>query len=295
MRAGLVAVGGRPNVGKSTLFNCLLGPKLSIVSRRRQTTRFCIRGVLTEADTQFVFVDTPGWQCKDGGLINRSLNAAAEHALPYADAGVLVLAGRRLQPDDRRIAEMFPPGMPVIAILNKIDLVKQRDSLLPQAEQLSSWRDFAAIIPASALTGENVDILKDELRKLLPEGEPLYPPEQLSDRDDAFFLADMIRERIFGLLGAELPYHAAVIIRKIVKKRKTKGITLILADIIVDTESRRAMFIGAGGQMLKRIGSTARPVLEDFLQSRVHLELYVRVKRGWMSQPAELSRLGITP
>lgn len=284
-------MGGRPNVGKSTLFNQLLGPKLSIVSHRRQTTRYSIRGILTEADTQFVLIDTPGWQLHHGGALNRRLTAAAEQSIPYADAGVLVLEGQRLQADDERIAGLFPASVPVVAVLNKVDRLKQRDRMLPLAEQISAWRDFAAIIPASALNGEGMSVIKEELRKLLPEAEALYPAGVRSDRTDSFFIADFIRERIFHLLGDELPYRSAVEVRAI--KRLRKDLLHIHADIIVDTESRKAMFIGARGQMLKRIGTTTRPLLEEFLSSKVYLELLVRVHRNWMCEPAVLARLGL--
>lgn len=291
MRAGFIAVGGRPNVGKSTLFNQLLGnKKLSIVSRRRQTTRYCIRGILTEKNAQYIFIDTPGWQQKDGGHMNKSLNAAAAQTLPFADVALLVLAGRHLHADDRRIAKMFPQELPVIAVLNKVDLLDQQE-LLPLAKELAQWRDFAAIMPASALKGTNVAQIKKQLYKHLPPGDAIYPATQITDKDERFFLADLIREQAFNKLGAELPYHVAVIITHFAKG--PKGITHIHADIVVDTKSRKAMVIGKGGSMLKRIGSAARPGLEEFLGSKVFVKLFVRVKPHWTTSTTELTRLGI--
>ena len=289
MKAGFVAVGGRPNVGKSTLFNSLLGSKVSIVSRRRQTTHYCIRGIITDTEAQIVLIDTPGWQTRHRSHLNRELNRSVERELPHADAGLLVVEAFALQPDDRVIVDFFPPQMAVVVAFNKFDLVKQREMSIPLAEEISSWRDFAAIVPVSALKGEGIDTLKQQLCAVLPESDLLYPSGQRLVQSEAVYLADFIRESIFHSLGDELPYSAAVELQQI--DHRSEKLVRVLADIIVDRNSRKAMFIGAQGAMLKRIGTRARRCIEDFLNKRVYLELYVKVRRNWQQDQSQLHRM----
>ena len=291
MRSGHVAVGGRPNVGKSTLFNALLERRLSIVTRRRNTTRYCIRGIITTDDCQLTLVDTPGWQNRHQDSLNRVLHNITQQTLPHVDIGLLVVAANGCQDDDRRIVDMFPATIPVLVVINKSDLVKGQELLLPIAEQLNTWREFVAIMPVSALTGQGISALKHKLFELLPEADHSYPATMVSDRNDAFFIADFVREQIFHQLGAELPYAAAVEVLAI-DRSMPKGIVHIIADIIVDTKSRQAMFVGKGGQTLKRIGSAARLVIEDYLGAKVYLKLHVKVRRNWSQEPALLARLG---
>ncbi len=289
MKAGFVAVGGRPNVGKSTLFNRLLGGKVSIVSRRRQTTRYCIRGIMTDEQAQIVMIDTPGWQTKHRSSLNSELNKSVRRELPHADAGLLVIEAFTLKDDDRVIANFFPASMAVVVALNKFDLVKHREMSLPIAEKISTWRDFAAIVPVSGLKGDGIDTLRNQLSAVLPESDLLYPTDQRLVQGEAVYIADFIRESIFYCLGDELPYSAAVEIAQISHRDKEK--VWIAANIIVDRDSRKAMFIGAQGQMLKKIGSAARRSIEDFLAKRVYLELFVKVKKNWQENQSQLHRM----
>ena len=291
MRAGFVVVAGRPNVGKSTLFNRLLGgPKIAIVSRRNQTTRFCIRGIVNLPEAQLTLVDTPGWQQACGGALNASLRRRAERALPAADAGMLVLAGSRAKPEDEHIVKLAPARLPMIAVLNKTDLVRPRENLLPMIARVARWRSFDAIMPISAKTGEGIEDLKLVLANLMPESPALFPPAMVTDQDERLIIAEFIREKLFRLLGAELPYAVAVDLRLY---DPTARSARIAADILVDKPSRQAIVIGAAGRMIKRIGCSARREIERFLKRRVHLELRVVVRPGWSDKQGQLARLGL--
>ena len=289
-RAGHVVVGGRPNVGKSTLFNRLLGRHLSIVTPKRNTTRYCIRGVLTEEDRQLALLDTPGWETAAPTPLARQLRRAAASSLPGGDVGLLVVEARGLRADDKRVAAKFNPKLPLVVAINKSDLVRDTAKLLPLVDKLGSWREIAAVVPISALTGAGCAALKGELGAQLPAAERLYAAAELSDRTDAFFVADFIREQIYLHLEEEVPYATAVEVRQMEKER---GTTRIIADILVDRPSRKAMVIGSRGAMIRRIGTAARQLIEEHLAGRVFLDLRVKVRRNWASEPAALARLGV--
>lgn len=291
MRAGFVAVAGRPNVGKSSLFNRMLGPKLAIVSHRRQTTRYCVRGIVNTADAQIALVDTPGWQTALGGALNASLRRRAEKNVPSADVGLLVVEGSRLRSDDRKIAGLVPRGLPMVVAFNKLDLVRRREELLPVIREIASWREVAALVPVSAKTGEGVQALIKELAAALPESPALFPVDMLTDLDTRMVVADFIREKLFRYLGAELPYAVAVELRQFVTG--PRGSAHIAADILVDKRSRQAMVVGAGGRRLKLIGTGARIDIERFLGGKVRLELRVVFRRGWQADVSVLARLGL--
>ena len=292
MKAGFVAIAGRPNVGKSTLFNRLLGPELSIVSRRRQTTRYCVRGIAEFPGCQMIFLDTPGWQSEHRGSLNASLRRRAEQALPGADAGLLVVAGNRLAAADRTVALKVPQSVPLVIAFNKVDLVKDRRLLLPAIAEASAWRPTAACVPISALTGEGIEALVAELARLLPASRRLFPKGMVSDMDEGFFASEFVREQLFRLLGDELPYAVAVELRGI-DSGQSGRIMRISADIVVDRPSCQAIVIGSGGSMIRRIGTAARRRFERFAGRRVHLDLRVVVRRGWHTHPGQLARLGL--
>ena len=293
-RAAYVAVIGRPNVGKSTLVNRLLGQKLSIVSPRPQTTWHRILGIKNLPQAQLLFLDTPGIH-KSDAVFNQSLVRAARHAMTDADIVLwLIDASRPEDPDDllilREIGEPKVTKAPVILALNKVDLV-QKPLLLPLIARWQEAHAFVEIVPISATAGDNVDRLESLLVHHAPAGHPFYPPDELSDRPERFFLAEIIREQAFALLHQELPYAVAVQ-TEAVKARAGRDLTDVEATIYVEKEAQKGIVIGAGGKMLKKIGERARPEIEELLGTRVFLRLWVKVQEGWRKDAAALRRLG---
>jgi len=288
-RAGHVAIVGRPSVGKSTLLNRLVGQKLSITSRKPQTTRHRINGILTTPGAQFVFVDTPGFQTRFRTRLNERMNRAVRESLADVDVVVWVVDAGGVTAADKAVLELVPSRLPVVAVLNKIDRVRDRAALGARLADLAALRDFAAIVPVSAEKGTQVDALRDEIGKCLPEGLPLYPADELTDRDERFLAAEFIREKIFRQLGDELPYAAAVTIDSF---EHEGALRRIHASVYVEKASQRAILLGAGGERIKAIGSQARAEMETLFGGRVFLEIWVRVKRGWADSDAMLNRLG---
>jgi GTP-binding protein Era len=288
-RCGHIAIVGRPSVGKSTLLNALVGTRISITSRKPQTTRHRITGILTEADIQYVFVDTPGFQTGQRSLLNERLHRAVRQGLAGVDVVVLVVdAGRHLEAD-REVATLCPAARPLIAALNKIDAIADKRRLLPRIAQIASWRDFAAIVPVSAERGSGLDQLKGEIARYLPVAPMLYPEDEVTDRDERFLAAEFIREKIFRQLGDEVPYSTAVTIEAF---EQHGALRRILAAIHVDRPGQRAILVGAGGTRMKSIASAARADMETLFGGRVFLEVHVRVDAGWMRNAAMLTRLG---
>lgn len=288
-RVGYVTLAGRPNVGKSTLLNRLVGMKVSIVSRRPQTTRHRILGILTEPDAQLVFVDTPGFQTRHGSELNRLMNRTLRQSLRDVDAVVLVVEATGIRAEDRKILGLIPEDMPVVLAINKTDLLKDRKALLPLIEEAAQLRSFAAIVPVSAERGSQVPELVQALKPLLPEGEPAFDADAVTDRPERFLAAELIREKLFQTLGAELPYSTTVIIDSFAEQDSLRRIQ---ASILVDKDSQKAIVIGAGGAKLKTIGTRARKEMEALFEGKVHLELWVRVKRGWADDARALKTLG---
>jgi GTP-binding protein Era len=288
-RAGTIAIVGRPNVGKSTLLNRLVGMKLSITSRRPQTTRHRITGILTEPDAQLVFVDTPGFQNAHGGALNKLMNRAVTDTLGGVDVVVLVVEARRISAEDRRLLPLLPKGLPVVLVLNKIDALPDKSALLPLLQQAAALRDFADIVPVSAARGTQVGKLVEALKRHLPEGPALYGEDEVTDRPERFLAAELVREKLFRLLGEELPYAATVTIEKF----ETEGnLRRIHAGIVVDKPGHKAIVIGKGGEKLKQIGTQARTDMEKLFGGKVFLELWVRVKSGWADNQRALKSLG---
>lgn len=287
--AGLVALVGRPNVGKSTLLNRLIGEKLSITSRKAQTTRHRIMGVRTDDDAQYVFVDTPGFQTKHSSALNRTMNRGVTQALQEVDVICFVIEAGRFGDPDRKVLALLPEDKPVILVLNKIDELKDKATLLPFVAKLAELRAWAAVVPVSAEKGTQTDALLGEIRNALPKQGFLYDPDTLTDRSERFIASEYIREKLFRLLGDELPYSATVEIEKF----ETEGeLRRIFAAIVVDRESHKPMIIGKNGETLKRIASEARQDMTRMFGGTVYLELWVKVKSGWADDERLLRTLG---
>jgi GTP-binding protein Era len=288
-RCGHVAVVGRPNVGKSTLVNRFVGARVTITSKKAQTTRHRVAGIVTTDDAQIVFVDTPGFQTRHRSPLNERMNRAVRESVGDVDAILLVLEAGRTVAADRTVIDLLPSRVPVVAALNKVDALTEKDVLLPQIAALAALRPFAALVPVSAQTGYGIDRLQSEVRALLPESPPLYGADDVTDRDERFLAAEFIREKIFRLLGEEVPYATTVVIDRF---RHEGGLRRIEASVLVDRENQRPILLGAGGAKMKAIAAGARADMEALFGGRVHLEVWVRVKKGWAGDDASLQRLG---
>ena len=288
-RTGYIAIVGRPNVGKSTLTNHIVGAKVSITSRKAQTTRHRIHGIHTTEDAQFVFVDTPGFQTKYSNALNRSMNKTVVDALRSTDVVLFVLEGTHFDARDREVVALLPTDMPVILVLNKLDLVKQKDSLLPFIAKMSEIFPFAAVVPLSAQSGDNVPALLGEIRKHLPVGMAMFDEDDITDKSERFLAAEIVREKVFRLSGEEVPYSASVIIEKYEQEGEMRR---IFAGILVDRENQKAILIGHEGGKLKEIGTAARHDMEKLFGGKVYLELWVKVKGGWADSERMLKQLG---
>jgi GTP-binding protein Era len=288
-RAGRVAIIGRPSVGKSTLLNRLVGAKLSITSRKPQTTRHRIVGILTESNRQFVFVDTPGFQTRHRTRLNDRLNRAVQDGVSEVDVVVWVIDATRLVDADRAVVALVPERTPLVVAVNKVDMLADKAQLLPLLAQIAALRADAAIVPISAEKGLQLDALKDEVAKHLPAGGPLYDADELTDRDERFLAAEFVREKIFRLVGEEVPYATTVTIDRFEQEGDLRR---IFASVLVDRASQRAILLGERGERMKRISMEARRDLEQLLGAPVYLEVWVRVKKGWADDDASLTRLG---
>jgi GTP-binding protein Era len=289
IRSGQIAIIGRPNVGKSTLLNALIGEKLSIVSRRAQTTRHRIMGILTRADTQYVFVDTPGFQTRYGNALNQVMNRGVRQALAEVDVVLFVVEAGRFDERDRAVRQLVPSDCPLIIVVNKIDQLKDKARLLPFLADLAREGDFAAIVPVSATRGAQLDELLAETRKHLPNNEFLFGEDEITDRSERFLAAEYIREKLFRVIGDELPYAATVEVEKFVVDGELRRIS---AAIIVDRAGHKAIIIGSGGETVKRIASEARQDMERMFGGPVFLEVFVKVKSGWADDERLLKSLG---
>lgn len=288
-RCGHVAIVGRPSVGKSTLLNAMIGAKISITSKKPQTTRHRIVGIASDAGAQFVFVDTPGFQTRHRSRLNEHLNRAVRESLAGVDAVVLVLDAARITEADRAVVRLLPARVPVVAAVNKVDLVADKATLLPRLAEIAALHAFAAIVPVSAERGTQLAELKAEIAQLLPLAPPLYPDDDLTDRDERFLAAEFIREKIFRLLGDEVPYATTVGIEQFVVEGALRRIH---ATVYVDKPGQRAILLGEGGARMKAIATQARADMERLFGGKVYLEIWVRVKRGWADTDASLARFG---
>ena len=288
-RCGTVAIAGRPNTGKSSLLNRLVGQKIAIVSPKAQTTRNPVGGILTGDDCQYVFLDLPGYQTRHVNVLNRALNRRASEGARSCDVVVFVVEAQRYGAEDRQVLERIAAEQSVVAAVNKTDLLKNPAGMLPLLERLQRERDFEAIVPVSAKTGKNVAELLRVLRDLLPQGPYAYPEDQLTDRDERFFAGEILREKLFLLLGAELPYRCEVEISSFKEDGKLRRIE---ATVWVERESQKGIVLGTGGALLKRIGTAARRDMERLFGGKIYLGLWVKVKRDWSHDPRLLRQLG---
>ena len=294
-RSGFVAIVGRPNVGKSTLLNHLIGQKISITSRKAQTTRHRIHGIYTDEHTQFVFVDTPGFQTKHMNALNRGMNRVVTSSLRDVQVVVFVLEALRYDERDQEVLKLLPDNRPVLLVINKIDEVPDKGQLFSFAERvsqdyyLSHPAGFADIVPVSAKLGSKLDELKVALRRYLPEGELIYDKDDITDRSEKFLAAEMLREKVFRYTGDELPYSTSVVIEQF----KTVGkLRRIHAAILVDKEGHKAMLIGKKGEKLKEIATQARLDMEKLFDGKVYLEVFIKLRSGWADDSRVLRSLG---
>ncbi len=288
-RCGLIAIVGRPNVGKSTLLNALVGQKVSITSKKAQTTRHRITGVRTVDEAQFVFVDTPGFQTKHSTALNRNLNRTVQGVLADVDLVLFVVEAGRFGLDDAKVLSLLPQDKPVVLIANKLDAVHRRAELMPWLKSMQERRNFSEFVPLSAKKDSDVQRLFQILKPYLPNQEWFYEEDALTDRSEKFLAAEMIREKLFRLTGDELPYEATVIIDR---WEEEGNLRRIAATIVVERDAQKGMVIGQGGERLKRIGSEARQELETLMDARVFLELWVKVRSGWADSEEHLRSYG---
>ena len=286
---GFVAIIGRPNVGKSTLMNQLIGAKVSITSKKAQTTRHRINGVLTQDNTQYIFVDTPGFQTKHGGALNRVLNRNVSQALGEVDVVVWVIEAMKFTPQDEAVLNILPESTPVILAINKVDQLEKKNDLLPFVQKISERFNFKHIIPVSAKNGVQMQVLLDEIKPLLPENPAFFEEDDITDRPSKFLATEIIREKIFRLSGDEVPYGCTVVIELFTEE---KNLYRIAAAILVERDAHKAMIIGQGGERMKRIASEARQDMEQLFGCKVFLEVFVKVRGGWANNEASLKGLG---
>ncbi|MBR0574135.1 GTPase Era [Pasteurella atlantica] len=288
---GFIAIVGRPNVGKSTLLNKILGQKVSITSRKAQTTRHRILGIHTEEQYQAVYVDTPGLHIEEKRAINRLMNKAASSAISDVDLVIFVVEGTKWNDDDEMVLnKLRATKAPVVLAINKVDNIKDKEILLPHITELSQKFDFKDILPISAERGKNVNALKSIVRKSLREGIHHFPEEYVTDRSQRFMASEIIREKLMRFLGEELPYSVTVEIEKF--NINERGIYEINGLILVERDGQKKMVIGNGGSRIKTVGTEARHDMERLFDAKVYLELWVKVKAGWADDERALRSLG---
>ena len=293
MKCGLVSLIGRPNAGKSTLLNRLVGTKLAIVSDKPQTTRNRILGVRNYADAQVVFLDTPGIHRPLHRMNVRMVDAAVETTRAVDVLGVVIDASQPAGKGDAYVLDLIGNvSAPVFAILNKIDLMR-KPRLLPLIERCRDTGRFAEIVPISAAKGDNVDRLERAIIDRLPEGEPLYPADYLTDQPERFFAAEIVREKLLQLTHAEIPFSSAVVVDRFDEPEGDNGVLRLFCTIMVDRESHKPIVLGRGGARIKRVGTAARQDLEEFFGTRVFLDLHVRVRAEWREDQRMLNELGL--
>jgi GTPase len=291
-RCGTAGIVGRPNTGKSSLLNRLVGEKISIVSPRPQTTRHLVTGIVTLPGCQYVFVDSPGNPPRLKSVLHKALSRRVGEAA-QADVVLYVVEAMRFGEEDRAALERIPQGQRVVAVVNKIDMVKRRADLIPFLERFSKVRDFAAIVPVSAKTGKNIPELLRVLREALPEGPAGYPADQLTDRDERFFAAELLREKLFAELGEELPYRCEVVIESFKEEGPPHRLfRRIEATILVERDSQKAIVLGAKGERLKHMATAARKDMERLFEGKVYLGVWVKVRRAWTDDARVLRQLG---
>ena len=288
-RCGYIAIVGRPNVGKSTLMNMLIGAKVSITSRKAQTTRHRITGIQTLDDAQFIYIDTPGFQTRHSNALNKTLNKTVTNTLDSSDVILYVIEANNFGPADQQVLDLLPKTVPVILVINKADRAKDKAVLLPFAQQVAAKHDFAAVVPVSAKLRFQLDGLQNEIKRLLPENDPVFGPDDITDRSEKFLASEIVREKLFRFVGDELPYTSTVLIEKFEQEGNLRR---IFAAILVERDTHKSMIIGNKGARLKEVSSQARLDMEKLFGGPVYLEIWVKVKSGWADNEAGLRAYG---
>lgn len=288
-RTGYIAIVGRPNVGKSTLLNHLIQQKISITSKKAQTTRHRIHGILTDSQSQFIFVDTPGFQMRYRNQLNQIMNRVVTQSVRDVDAILFVIEAIRFDERDELVLKLLPTNIPVILVINKVDRLEKKHQLLPFMENMARKFGFAGIIPISAATGSQLPALLEMVRPYLPESPPLFDEDEISDRSERFLAAEMIREKLFRLMGDEIPYSTSVVIDQFTIEGHLRK---IFACILVEKANQKAIVIGKQGEKLKLVATQARKDMEKLFGSKVYLEVWVKVKSGWADDVNTLKNLG---
>ena len=288
-RCGYIAIVGRPNVGKSTLMNVLIGAKVSITSRKAQTTRHRITGIQTVPDAQFIYVDTPGFQTRHSNALNKTLNKTVTNTLISSDVILYVIEAGTFGPADQQVMDLLPKEVPCILVINKSDRVKDKAVLLPFAQKVAAMRDFAAIVPVSAKLHFQLEGLQNEIKRFLPENQPIFGPDDITDRSEKFLASEIVREKLFRFVGDELPYTSTVLIEKFEQEGDLRR---VFAAILVERDTHKSMIIGNKGARLKDVSTQARLDMEKLFGGPVYLEIWGKVKSGWADNEAGLRAYG---
>jgi GTP-binding protein Era len=288
-RCGYIAIVGRPNVGKSTLMNALIGAKVSITSRKAQTTRHRITGIQTTENAQFVYVDTPGFQTRHANALNKTLNRTVTNTLTAADVILFIVEAGSYSAADKQVLALIPKSVPCILVINKSDRIKDKAVLMPFAQQVAADGEFASIVPVSAQQRFQLDILEREIENYLPVNAPVFGEDDITDRSEKFLAAEIVREKVFRFVGDELPYTSTVVIEKF---EEEGALRRVFAAILVERDSHKAMVIGQKGAKLKEISTQARLDMEKLFGGPVYLEIWIKVKSGWADNEAGLRAYG---
>ena len=290
INTGFVAIVGRPNVGKSTLLNHLIGQKISITSKKAQTTRQRVNGIYTDETSQFIFVDTPGFQTQYSNMLNDAMNKSVKQTLQDVDVVLFVIEAMRFGPRDIEVLRLLPTNRPVILVVNKVDNLENRAEVLPFLQTMQTHFPFAAMVPVSAQHGQQMDTLLDTVRPYLPLGQRMYDEDAITDRSERFLAAELVREKIFRLLGDELPYAMTVDIEKFEIEGSMRRIHAI---VYVDKPSQKAIILGKDGEKMKKIATQARLDMEKLFDNKVFLQVWVKVKNGWADDTRLLRQFGV--
>lgn len=288
-RCGYIAIVGRPNVGKSTLMNALIGAKVSITSRKAQTTRHRITGIQTKDQTQYVYVDTPGFQTRHSNPLNRTLNRTVTNTLMASDVILFIIEAGTFGQADQQVIDLLPKNVPCILVINKSDRVKDKAILMPYAQKVMSLFPFAAVVPVSATLKFQLDNLERETRKYLPLNPPIFGDDDITDRSEKFLATEIVREKLFRFVGDELPYTSTVLIEKFEQEGNLRR---VFVAILVDRDGHKSMVIGNKGARLKDISTQSRQDMEKLFGGPVYLEIWVKVKSGWADNEAGLRAYG---
>ena len=288
-RCGYIAIVGRPNVGKSTLMNALIGAKVSITSRKAQTTRHRITGIQTKDKTQFIYVDTPGFQTRHANPLNRTLNRTVTNTLTASDVILFIIEAGTFGPTDQQVIDLLPKNVPCILVINKSDRVKDKAVMMPFAQKIMSLFPFSAVVPVSATLGFQLENLEGEIKKYLPLNAPIFGEDDITDRSEKFLATEIVREKLFRFVGDELPYTSTVLIEKFEQEGNLRRIFIA---ILVERDGHKSMVIGNKGARLKDISTQSRQDMEKLFGGPVYLEIWIKVKSGWADNEAGLRAYG---